>query len=191
MNLSHWLKSIEKSVSPRTRRSLLAQRSMRQHRLEQLESRQMLTTIDLASLTAAQGSTIFGADAGDDSGWSVSSAGDVNGDGFDDLLIGAEGAGGAGESYVIFGEASLPATIDLASLGSDGVTIFGADARDFSGRSVSSAGDVNGDGLSCEASQISAASRTWTRGACLESSRSIRFRPNGHSPAGPPDSTSM
>ena len=52
-------------------------------------------------------------------------------------------------------------------------------------------GDVNGDGLSCEACQISAASRTWTRGACLASSRSIRFRPNGHSPAGRPDATSM
>ena len=36
----------------------------------------------------------------------------------------------AGESYVIFGGASLPATIDLASLGSAGVTIFGADADD-------------------------------------------------------------
>ncbi len=52
----------------------------------------------------------------------------------------------AGESYVIFGRASLPATIDLASLGSAGITIFGADAEDY-GLSVSSAGDVNGDGF--------------------------------------------
>ena len=48
---------------------------------------------------------------------------------------------------MIFGGASLPATIDLANLGLAGVTIFGADARDYSGRSVSSAGDVNGDGF--------------------------------------------
>ena len=46
-------------------------------------------TIDLATLPAAQGFRIFGADAGDQSGYSVSSAGDVNGDGFDDLIVGA------------------------------------------------------------------------------------------------------
>jgi len=123
-------------------------------RTEKLEPRCLLTTIDLATLTAAQGTTIFGADAGDNSGYSVSSAGDVNGDGFDDLLIGAyladasgNGKDRAGESYVIFGGDSLPATIDLFTLGPAGITIFGADAGDYSGRSVSSAGDVNGDGF--------------------------------------------
>ena len=49
-------------------------------------------------------------------GWSVSGAGDVNGDGIDDLLIGAKqadpnGQSGAGESYVVFGRATgFPAT---------------------------------------------------------------------------------
>jgi hypothetical protein len=121
---------------------------------EQLEQRLVLTTIDLAALTPAQGTTIFGADDSDRSGYSVSNAGDVNGDGFDDLIIGATGgdASGnakrnAGESYVIFGSASLPSTIDLATLGTAGITIFGAERYDSSGRSVSSAGDVNGDGF--------------------------------------------
>lgn len=57
------------------------------------------------------------------------------------------GNANAGDSYVIFGGSSLSATIDLANLGSAGITIFGADFEDHSGSSVSSAGDVNGDGF--------------------------------------------
>ena len=79
--------------------------------------------IDLAALTAAQGFRIFGADAYDQSGSSVSSAGDVNGDGFDDLIIGApfgdasgNAKNSAGESYVVFGKASGFVDIDLATL---------------------------------------------------------------------------
>ncbi len=120
-------------------------------------------TIDLANLTAlgpTVGITIFGAEANDRSGYSVSNAGDVNGDGFDDLLVGAVYADAvgntkniAGESYLIFGKAdwSTTATIDLGNLSALGPTvgipIFGAEANDQSGRSVSSAGDVNGDGF--------------------------------------------
>jgi hypothetical protein len=59
------------------------------HRLEQLEQRQMLTTIDLAALTAAQGSIILNEDHGEGRGSQiqVSNAGDVNGDGFDELDV--------------------------------------------------------------------------------------------------------
>ncbi len=78
----------------------------------------------------------------------------MNGDGFDDLIVGAfraDSSGNlkdqAGDSYVIFGAASPPATIDLNTLGSAGITLFGADAVDNSGYSVSDAGDVNGDGF--------------------------------------------
>jgi hypothetical protein len=64
--------------------------------------------IELSTLDGSTGFRIDGSDAGDRSGGSVSGAGDVNGDGFDDLIIGAHGAdpGGsdrAGESYVLFG----------------------------------------------------------------------------------------
>ena len=109
-----------------------------------------VSTVDLASL-GTSGFQINGATADDTSGFSVSSAGDVNGDGYGDLLIGAYLANptlrnDAGSSYVIFGKASGLGTIDLANLGTSGFRINGALARDYSGRSVSSAGDVNGDG---------------------------------------------
>lgn len=98
---------------------------------------------------------IFGATAGDNSSYSVSDAGDVNGDGYDDFIVGAYNAdpGGrtsAGMSYVVFGK-ETPADVDLADVesetGSLGFPIIGADAGDKSGYRVSKAGDVNNDGL--------------------------------------------
>jgi hypothetical protein len=111
-----------------------------------------LADIDLAALNAAQGFSIAGIDPDDLSGYSVSSAGDVNGDGFDDLLIGAQGADvpdfySAGKAYVVFGGAGL-SDIDLATLAPDqGFRLFGTADNDRIGRSVSAAGDINGDGI--------------------------------------------
>jgi hypothetical protein len=112
-------------------------------------------SLDLSSLDGTNGFVINGIDAGDSSGVSVSSAGDVNGDGVDDVIIGASGAdpngqGQAGESYVVFGGPGVGAggSLDLSSLnGANGFVINGIDANDGSGASVSSAGDVNGDGV--------------------------------------------
>jgi len=104
-----------------------------------------LATVDLNSVSADM--TIYGDDAGDKCGWSISSC-DINGDGYADVIIGAyaaDPAGGAdaGETYVIFGSAAPPATVDLNSVSAD-MTISGDDAG-LSGISVSS-GDINGDG---------------------------------------------
>lgn len=114
-------------------------------------------TVDLGTLNGTNGVTFYGADEYDQSGFVLSSAGDVNGDGFSDIVIGAsfaDGPGnnrdGAGDSYVIFGKSNWSGTpsVDLGQLnGTNGFTLFGVDAYDQSGRAVSSAGDVNGDGF--------------------------------------------
>ncbi|MDH4398175.1 Ig-like domain-containing protein, partial [Sphingorhabdus sp.] len=105
-----------------------------------------------ASGTGNLGFVINGASAYDYSGFSVSSAGDVNGDGLDDLIVGASQSGDqdAGASYVVFGKTTGTSVnlSDIASgTGNLGFVINGASAGDRSGGSVSSAGDVNGDGL--------------------------------------------
>jgi hypothetical protein len=110
--------------------------------------------INLSNIvTGTGGFVINGENAGDKSGYSVSSAGDVNGDGLDDLIVGAyyaDSAGKAdiGKSFVVFGKADTT-TVNLSNItsGTGGFVINGENAGDKSGYSVSSAGDVNGDGL--------------------------------------------
>ena len=102
----------------------------------------------LGSLTGTNGFKITGSSSGSSLGFSVSGAGDVNGDGFADLLVGAPGAG-SGASYLIFGKASgFSGTFDVGTLdGSNGFKLEGAAGGDQSGFAVSAAGDVNGDGF--------------------------------------------
>lgn len=107
----------------------------------------------------SRGFVLAAIDVGDHVG-TVSAAGDVNGDGIDDVIIGAGDAdpGGnleAGESYVVFGSTEgFPAIVPLMSLypagggdGSRGFVLTGVSANDRAGWSVSAAGDVNGDGI--------------------------------------------
>ena len=114
-----------------------------------------VTTIEISDLetSSAYGFIINGADTDDYSGYSVSEAGDVNGDGLDDVIIGAYGADPrgsySGASYVVLGEDSTNA-IELGNLEAgtgNGFVINGSFANDYSGLRVSEAGDVNGDGL--------------------------------------------
>jgi len=108
--------------------------------------------IDLANLQASQGFRIQGGGSSDTAGLSVSRAGDINGDGFDDLLVGATAHGQLGygfnlNAYVIFGRAAEPAAIDLHGLSSaDGFSILSNIGTGYTG-TVASAGDINGDGF--------------------------------------------
>ena len=105
-------------------------------------------TLDLGT---EAGLTVYGDDAGDESGWSIAS-GDIDGDTTADLIIGAPKASTSsrGEAYVIYGGTpgvELPAVggaIDLDST-SAGFTVVGAGISDMLGFSIA-AGDVNGDG---------------------------------------------
>ena len=112
-------------------------------------------TLNLSDLNGINGFVINGIDDCDEVGNSVSSAGDINGDGVDDVIIGAYEADGngemrAGESYVVFGggEVGSAGSLNLSDLdGINGFVINGIDDNDFSGNSVSSAGDINSDGV--------------------------------------------
>jgi hypothetical protein len=104
--------------------------------------------VDIAS--AQQDVTIYGADDGDLLAASAA-AGDVNGDGNDDILLGIRDGDGpanarsnAGEAYVIFGSPTLSGSIDLAA-GEADVIIYGTRANDHLGLSLAS-GDFSGDG---------------------------------------------
>jgi len=110
------------------------------------------SSINLNSLNGTNGFRLAGVAAYDNTGCSVASAGDVNGDGFADLIIGAIGAPnglGFGSSYVVFGKASgFSSSVNLSSLnGTTGFRLDGVSNIDLSGISVASAGDVNGDGF--------------------------------------------
>src|SRR5436190_5866993 len=107
-------------------------------------------TVFLGSLTPADGFRIDGEAQGDAAGYSVASAGDVNGDGYDDIIIGAEdvGTNSIGAAYVVFGKASGFGNVSLATLTpADGFEIGGTGQIGRLGHSVSSAGDINNDGF--------------------------------------------
>lgn len=113
-----------------------------------------LPRFNLTTLNGINGFSIPGLSAGDQLGTSISISGDINGDGLVDLLIAASAASpsghtGAGTVYVVFGSRNtfLP-SLDLSKLnGTNGFMIPGLNPQDRLASSVSTAGDLNGDGL--------------------------------------------
>ena len=108
-------------------------------------------TVDLAN--AKPNSSIDGVASSDQAGTAVASAGDVNGDGLADVIVGAPNADpnarrDAGTVYVVFGRGD-GASVDLGKIVSSGLgfRIEGAVTTDRLGGAVSRAGDMNGDGL--------------------------------------------
>ena len=111
MRLNHWLAGLARK-QPLSRRSICRKwHGDLRPAVERLEDRTLLTAphpFDLSTLDGSNGFRLDGIDTNDYSGGSVSTAGDVNGDGYADILVGArEGAAGgdseAGETYVVFG----------------------------------------------------------------------------------------
>jgi hypothetical protein len=101
-------------------------------------------------VSTGRGFAINGEIEGEPIGDFISGAGDINGDGVNDVLIGEiSHSSQVGAVYVIFGKTTAFAeTINVSDLdGTNGFVITGASQRDLLGSSVSNAGDVNGDGL--------------------------------------------
>jgi hypothetical protein len=110
--------------------------------------RRATTPVELSAVAQGDGGLVLNGD-GPSAGSVIAGAGDVNGDGLADLVVGVPTAyGGAGRSYVVFGR---PGTqpIDLAAVGAGdrGFMVSGRNGYDASGAAVAAAGDVNGDGL--------------------------------------------
>jgi hypothetical protein len=84
--------------------------------------------------------TLSGSNPGDQFGSALTRAGDVNGDGFDDIVVASRWAAPGGQVKIFYGTASgLPLTAARA--------VDASGAADFFGDAVRGLSDVNGDGF--------------------------------------------
>jgi hypothetical protein len=81
-------------------------------------------------------------------GVAVSGAGDVDGDGLDDIIVGSDYYDSTGAAFVVYGKADTDSVLIADVLdGIGGFALVGELANDAAGRTVSTAGDVNADGF--------------------------------------------
>jgi hypothetical protein len=103
-----------------------------------------------AEVSLSTADRAFVCEAAGDWGGSVSSAGDADGDGLDDILVGApyndDGGSDAGKAYLMLA-ASLGAASEVSLADAD-YAFVGEAADNYAGTAVAGAGDVDGDGLS-------------------------------------------
>ena len=107
------------------------------------------STIDSTSFNGLNGFAIVNDTQSFWLGWSVAAAGDMNGDHVDDLVVSAPMGTDVGRVFVIFGQTDgFDPVLSTSSLtGTNGFVIQGSTSLDYFGFSVSSAGDVNSDGM--------------------------------------------
>lgn len=112
---------------------------------------QFPASYSLSDVNGKTGTQLVKPDIQEDAYWQVSGVGDMNGDGISDIIVGdVRGEDSWGAAYVIFGHAEpWLATFNISNLnGNNGAKFVGGFWLDGIGRSVSSTGDVNGDGIS-------------------------------------------
>lgn len=116
-----------------------------------LYSKPGLNALDLAKLNATSGFKLLGTGTfSATTGYAVNGIGDINGDGFDEVAIGAKRHGGAnkGAVYVVFGKPSRSTPVNLSTdLVANDLIRFDGTSGDQPrlGWAVSSAGNFNGD----------------------------------------------
>jgi Ca2+-binding RTX toxin-like protein len=129
--------------------------------------------LELSGLSGTDGFVLYGVDAGDLTGRSVSGAGDINGDGVDDLIIGAPNISirpSIGESYVVFGSSDMP----IFPAGPDNDLFANAENLIGVNEALASGSTLTVDGT--------------TVGATLQSGEPAHFRGGSGLPSGPRNS---
>lgn len=108
------------------------------------------STIDVGSMTSADGFQVQGSTALEHLGWAVRGVGDVNGDGFEDFVAAAPyNSSSAGVAYIVYGQpGATRSNINTSAIsnGTNGFRIIGQSMLDYLGASVGGAGDINDDG---------------------------------------------